>query len=144
MKIIVRNRDSGKARELLAAARDMKAIVASDNPERLREKANKYGIYEVTICSYYDLLTYDPELMERPFMIHNVDKFLEFLFGITGQKVIGFSATLEPQTKTIHFKCPDCGKEWNEEMPEDWKDSAANTTLCADCLNREIHRFMES
>ena len=37
MKIIVRKRDSGKARELLAAARDMKAVIASDSPERLRE-----------------------------------------------------------------------------------------------------------
>ena len=95
MKIIVRPRDSGKARELLEAARNMRAVVASDNPERLRDKANRYGIYEVSICGYDDLMAADPEISRHPIMIQNVDKFLEFYFGMSNQHIVGFSATME-------------------------------------------------
>ena len=95
MYTIVRGRDSGKARELLETARAQKAIVASDNPERLREKANRYGIYEVSICGYDDLMSGDSEISEHPIMIQNVDKFLKFYFGMSNQNIIGFSATLE-------------------------------------------------
>lgn len=145
MKIIVRGRDSGKARELIAAARDAKAIIATDDVERLRNKANRYGIYDVDICSYDDIISVDQEYADYPIMIHNVDKFLECYFGMTGQKIIGFSATLEEKKKKLtHFKCPDCGKEWDEEVPDEWHGLAVNETLCEDCSNREIHRFMES
>ena len=95
MIIIARQRDSGKARELLLAARDNKAVVATDNVERLREKANKYGIYDVDICNYDDIISIEQDYTNYPIMIHNVDKFLECYFGMTGQKIIGFSATLE-------------------------------------------------
>lgn len=131
MITIVRGRDSGKARELLATARDMKAVIASDDPERLRDKANRYGIYEVSICSYDDLMSGDTEISQHPIMIQNVDKFLEFYFGMSNQNIVGFSATLEQ--KATHFICPICGKEWDEVEPEEWVGLATHQTLCKDC-----------
>lgn len=95
MNIIVRGRDSGKARELLETARGLKAVVASDNRERLREKANRYGIYDVAICTYDDIMSGDPEISQHPIMIQNVDKFLKYYFEMSGQNIVGFSATLE-------------------------------------------------
>ena len=95
MKIIYRERDSGKARELLETARDMKAVVATDDVERLRNKANKYGIYEVTICSYDDIIGLDPAFLGFPILIHNADKFLKTYFDFSGQNIVGFSATKE-------------------------------------------------
>jgi len=140
MKIIVRPRDSGKARELLAVARDMKAVVASDNPERLRDKANRYGIYEVSICGYDDLMSGDSEISQHPIMIQNVDKFLEFYFGMSNQNIVGFSATLEEE-KATHFTCPVCGKEWDEVMPEDWTGLGTKQTLCIECSEKALRKF---
>ena len=139
MYTIVRGRDSGKARELLETARAQKAIVASDGPERLREKANRYGIYEVSICGYDDLMSGDPEISEHPIMIQNVDKFLKFYFGMSNQNIIGFSATLEQ--KTTHFTCPICGKEWDEIEPEEWTGLATHQTLCKDCSAIATKKF---
>lgn len=140
MITIVRGRDSGKARELLAAARDMKAVIASDDPERLRDKANRYGIYEVAICSYDDLMAGDSEISQHPIMIQNVDKFLEFYFGMSNQNIVGFSATLEEE-KVTHFTCPICGKEWDEVMPEDWTGLGTKQTLCTECGIKALHKF---
>lgn len=89
MYTIIRERDSGKARELLEIAQRERATVATEDVARLREKANAYGIYDVDICSYEDLLAADPEREAIPVLIHNLDKF------IVGRKIIGFSATRE-------------------------------------------------
>jgi len=140
MITIVRGRDSGKARELLVAARDMKAVIASDDPERLRDKANRYGIYEVSICSYDDLMAGDAEISQHPIMIQNVDKFLEFYFGMSNQNIVGFSATLEE--RATNFICPIYGKQWNEAEPKDRKCPGAQQTLCANCNNRAIKRII--
>lgn len=142
MYTIVRGRDSGKARELLTTASKIKAVVVSDNPERLREKANRYGIYNVDIHNYYDLIALDPEINSRPILIHNVDKFLEYYFAISGKNIVGFSATLEQET--THFTCPICGKEWDEEVPENWKGFAAQTPLCKDCSKNAINKLQGS
>lgn len=143
MIMIVRGRDSGKARELLQTAQKEKATIVSDNPERLREKANRYGIYDVDIHNYYDLVALDPEISAQPILIHNIDKFLNYYFSISGQNIIGFSATVEAATKKLtHFKCPDCGKEWDEGVPENWASLSTHHTLCKECSVREIKRFM--
>lgn len=141
MKIIVRPRDSGKARELLTTASKMKAVVASDNPERLRDKANRYGIYEVSICGYDDLMSGDPEISQHPIMIQNVDKFLEFYFGMSNQNIVGFSATLEEE-KATHFTCPVCRKEWDKVIPpQDWISLGVKQSLCPECGAKAVHKF---
>lgn len=92
---IIRERDSGKAYDLLEAANKTRGIVVTENREALQVKANAYGFYSVTIINYNDLLEGNYYFGE-PIFIHNADKFMKFImlnkFGLDMQ---GYSATLE-------------------------------------------------
>ena len=55
MKIIVRGRDSGKAKELLAYARANNAAVLTQDKRSFQVKADGYGYHDITILDYQDL-----------------------------------------------------------------------------------------
>lgn len=92
MKTIIRERESGKARQLVEYAAENNAIVAAENPDAFRVKAISYGFPNVEIVSWSDVLCDDLYLPHKKFVIHNADKFLQYACG---ENCIGFSATLE-------------------------------------------------
>ena len=92
MKTIIRERETGKARQLIEYAAENNAVIAAENPEAFRVKAKSYGFPEVKIVSWSDVCCDDIYLPHEKFVIHNADKFLQYAFG---ENCIGFSATLE-------------------------------------------------
>ena len=95
MKTIIRGRDSGKAAELFAYARETGATVLTKNKFALRVKANSLGYDDVSIIGYEDLVNdnYDNNV---PIVIHNGDDALQWLMRDNYYvNVIGFSATVE-------------------------------------------------
>ncbi len=93
MKTIIRNRDSGKAAELLTYAREQGAAVVTQNKRAFKVKASSLGYDDIEILDYEDLI-HDNYDENKPIVIHNGDKFLAYwadkFFGLN---VIGFSAT---------------------------------------------------
>lgn len=92
MKTIIRDRETGKARQLIEYAAENDAVIAAENPDAFRVKARSYGFPNVEIVSWNDVLCDDLYLPHQKFVIHNADKFMRWAFG---QNLIGFSATLE-------------------------------------------------
>ncbi len=97
MKTIIRERDSGKAYELLEAANKENGIVVTENKAALQVKANAYGFYQATIIDYDDLMSGNYYL-GMPVFIHNIDKFAKWLcLEQYGLIFSGFSATMEEE-----------------------------------------------
>ena len=95
MKTIIRSRDSGKAVELLAYAREHDAAVVTQNKRAFKVKASSFGYDDVEILDYEDLI-HDNYDENKPIVIHNGDKCLFYLIDkFFGLSVIGFSATDE-------------------------------------------------
>lgn len=95
MKTIIRSRDSGKAAELLAFAREKDAAVLTQNKRAFKVKAGSLGFNELEILDYEDLI-HDNYNENKPIVVHNGDKFLWYLCDkFFGLSVIGFSATEE-------------------------------------------------
>jgi len=92
MKTIIRDRETGKARQLIEYAAENNAAIAAENPDAFRVKAMSYGFSNVKIVSWNDVLYDDTYLPYEKFVIHNADKFLQYAYG---ENCIGFSATLE-------------------------------------------------
>jgi len=93
MKTIIRGRDSGKAKELLAFAHERNAAVLTQDKHAFKVKAENYGYGDVEILDYQDLHN-DNYNWRTPIVVHNADKTLYWLldkyYGLT---TIGFSAT---------------------------------------------------
>lgn len=95
MNLIIRPRETGKARQLLEAAAQTDAIVAAENPGALQTKAKAYKIYGLEIISYDDLIEGNYHTHQRAY-IHNGDKFMKYLMAKKyGLELCGFSATVE-------------------------------------------------
>lgn len=93
MKIIIRDRDSGKAAELLQYAYDNNATVITQNKRAFKVKAEALGFKDVKIIDYEDL-KYDNYDLNMPVVIHNGDKMLYSLLDhLYGLETIGFTAT---------------------------------------------------
>ena len=43
-------------------------------------------------------------------------------------------------TESVKFKCPNCGKEWEEEQDteDDWFKLATTQTLCDECSKKVV------
>lgn len=89
MKTIIRDRETGKARQLIEYAAENNAVIAAENPDAFRVKAASYGYPDIKVIDWVKILMGDTP---QKFVIHNVDKFLKYAFG---NNCIGFSATLE-------------------------------------------------
>lgn len=94
MKAIIRNRDSGKAQELLQFAKENNAIILTQDKRAFSVKAESYGYNTVEIIDYDDL-QHDNYDLTKSLVIHNGDKVLKWLFDrYYNIDVIGFTATL--------------------------------------------------
>lgn len=93
MKAIIRNRETGKARELIEYAVINHATIAAENPDAFKVKAHNYGYDDVNVIGWSDLLVYNEPIKEN-IVIHNIDKMMNWFCG---GKLIGFSATKEEE-----------------------------------------------
>ena len=92
---IIRGRDSGKAKELLAAAQELNCSILTQDKKAFEVKAKGYGYPDVNILDYEDLKNDNYEYGSN-ILIHNGDKTLEWLMDyFYGINVKGFTATDE-------------------------------------------------
>lgn len=95
MLTIIRNRDSGKAHQLLENARKLNCSILTQDKAAFEVKAHSYGFNDIPIIDYEDLKNDNYEYGGN-LLIHNGDKVLEWLFDyFYGINVKGFSATIE-------------------------------------------------
>lgn len=95
MITIIQNRGTGKAKKLLETAREKNATIITQDKRAFEVKAKSYGFSDVEILDYEDLEE-DNYTIDKPVLIHNGDKFLEYLLDrYYGLNIIGFSATQE-------------------------------------------------
>jgi hypothetical protein len=72
MFIISGEKGTGKTRALLEKAKAEGGIIVCENPDKMRERAYKYGIVGLDIVAYGDLY-----LAGKPVYIHDINKFIE-------------------------------------------------------------------
>lgn len=97
MKAIIRGRDSGKAKELLAYAREHHAAVLTQDKHSFKVKAAGYGYNDIEILDYQDLHN-DNYNWQTPIVVHNGDKLLYTLMNkYYGLTVCGFTATIDKE-----------------------------------------------
>ncbi len=95
MKLVFRERDSQKARQLFEEAerREMageKVVIITPNSRALKVKALGYG-FHLNIVEPNDI---SPEILDgASIILHNVDKLIEYYFS--NSKVVAMSATLQ-------------------------------------------------
>ncbi len=77
MFIISGERGTGKTKALLERAKAEGGIVACGDPEKMRERAHRYGIVGLNIVGYNDLYTIDSYTAGKPVYIHDINKFIE-------------------------------------------------------------------
>jgi hypothetical protein len=93
MITIIRDRDSGKAKEILELARKNNAFIITQDKRAFQVKAKSYGYGDIEIKDYDDLNN-DNYTLARPAIIHNGDKMLQWLMDqYYGIDILGFSAT---------------------------------------------------
>lgn len=97
MKLVFRERDSQKARQLFEEAeqREMageKVIIITPNSRALKVKAQGYG-FHLNIVEPNDISS---EMLDgASIILHNVDKLIEHYF--INSKVVAMSATLQEE-----------------------------------------------
>ena len=92
MYTVIRDRDSGKAHQLLELARKENAFIITEDKRAFKVKAHGYGFDDVEIVDYEDLS--QNNYPNKPALIHNVEKLLNWFFKRFEINVKGFSATL--------------------------------------------------
>ena len=95
MITIIQNRGTGKAKKLFETAREKNATIITQDKRAFEVKAKSYGFSDVEILDYEDLED-DNYTIDKPVLVHNGDKFLEYLLDrYYGLNIVGFSATQE-------------------------------------------------
>ena len=96
MKLIFRERDSSKARELFEIATAQNAIIITTNAPALRVKAKSYGYNNLVIIDATELFSNAESFVNCPVILHNVDKMVDNYFQFAfNAHVIAMSATVE-------------------------------------------------
>lgn len=72
MFIISGGRGTGKTKALLERAKAEGGIVVCRDPDKMRERAHRYGIVGLDIVGYNDLY-----VDGKPVYIHDINKFIE-------------------------------------------------------------------
>ena len=99
MYTVIRNRDSGKAKELLEYARENNCIIITQDKRSFKVKAKNYGFNDVEIIDYEDLDN-DSYPLGVKAVVHNGDKMLKDLIDrFYYIEVIGMSATANNERK---------------------------------------------
>ena len=95
MLTIIRDRDSGKAKQLLETARKNHCTILTQDKHTFEVKVHSYGFDDVQIIDIEDLKNDNYEY-DGDILVHNGDKMLEWLFDyFYGLNVKGFSATVQ-------------------------------------------------
>ncbi len=95
MKVIARPVGTGKTKELLMAAQAANGIVLTGNKRGLQAKAQAYGIPEVTILDWDDLI-YGRMDASKPLFVHKLDDVMkEYFWDDFGLKLEGYSVAME-------------------------------------------------
>lgn len=96
MKLIFRERDSSKARELFEIATAQNATIITTNAPALRVKAKSYGYNNLDIVDVAELFSNAENFVNRPIILHNIDKMVNNYFHFAfNTHVIAMSATVE-------------------------------------------------
>ena len=95
MKVIARPVGTGKTKELLMSAQAANGIVLTGNKRGLQTKAQAYGIPEVEIVDWDDLI-YGRFTKDKPLFVHKMDDVMEEYFRDDfGLKLGGYSIAME-------------------------------------------------
>lgn len=95
MYVIARPVGTGKTKELLQEARLEKGIVLTTNKRALQEKSKAYGMSDIIIVDWNDLIygNYDKT---KPLFIHKMDDVMQEYFSADfGIKLGGYSIAME-------------------------------------------------
>ena len=72
MFIVSGEKGTGKTRALLEKAQSEGGIIVCENPDKMRDRAHRYGITGLDIVGYGDIY-----LAGKPVYIHDINKFIE-------------------------------------------------------------------
>ena len=89
---ILRKRGTGKTTSLITLAKENGATLIVANADYTVQKMYQLGITGVNIISYTEFYVNRTEYFAKPYMIDDIDGFVESIFG---RKLIGYSASID-------------------------------------------------
>lgn len=89
---ILRKRGTGKTTNLITLAKENGATLVVANADYTVQKMYQLGITGVDIISYAEFYANRQEYFAKPYMIDDIDGFVESIFG---RKLIGYSASID-------------------------------------------------
>ena len=89
---ILRKRGTGKTTSLIALAKENGATLVVANADYTVQKMYQLGITGVNIISYAEFYANRQEYFAKPYMIDDIDGFVEAIFG---RKLIGYSVSID-------------------------------------------------
>ena len=95
MKVIARPVGTGKTKELLNEAQAKNGTVLTLNKRALQEKARAYGIPQIDIVDWNDLI-YGNFDRGKPLYVHKLDDVMkEYFLADFGTNLAGYSIAME-------------------------------------------------
>lgn len=89
---ILRKRGTGKTKSLITIAKENGATLVVANADYTVQKMYQLGITGVNIISYTEFYANRQEYFAKPYMIDDIDGFVEAIFG---RKLIGYSVSID-------------------------------------------------
>ena len=89
---ILRKRGTGKTTNLITLAKETSATLVVADVDYAVQKMYQLGITGVDIVSYAEFYANRQEYFTKPYMIDDIDGFVETIFG---RKLVGYSASID-------------------------------------------------
>lgn len=93
---IIDSQSTGKTRKLLAYAKDNNCVVICSFPERMKDKAIRYGLGNIDCISYYEFLNQyrDNTVPDGNYVVDELEKFYSAMF-VKNVHLCGYNITIE-------------------------------------------------
>lgn len=89
---ILRKRGTGKTTSLITLAKENGTTLVVADVDYAVQKMYQLGITGVDIVSYAEFYANRQEYFTKPYMIDDIDGFVEVIFG---RKLVGYSASID-------------------------------------------------
>ena len=93
---IIDSQSTGKTRKLLAYAKDNNCVVICSFPERMKDKAIRYGLGNIDCISYYEFLNQyrDNTVPDGNYVVDELENLVSMMF-LNGAVLQGYDITTD-------------------------------------------------
>lgn len=88
---IVDGHGTGKTTRLITLAKETGATIVASNPDYVRYKAERLGIFGVEVLSYEEFIFLRAQKPEKQFLLDEISLFAKYMVSKSGGKLLGYT-----------------------------------------------------